>query len=193
MSTDNAVVLIVEDERELTDLYARWLSDEYQVRTAYDAEQALELLDETVNVVLLDRRMPGQSGDETLDRILDRGLDCRVAMVTAVEPDFDIIELGFDDYVEKPVTKADLRDVVEKLLTRTTYDQTLREYYALVATRAALQTEKPATELADNGRYTELTIRIQEYEATLDRSQADLDPEGYEAAFRDLAGVRDDE
>jgi CheY-like chemotaxis protein len=34
--------------------------------------------------------------------------DGQVAMVTAVEPDFDIIEMGFDDYLQKPVSADDL-------------------------------------------------------------------------------------
>jgi DNA-binding response OmpR family regulator len=36
--------------------------------------------------VLLDRRMPGLSGDNALNRIREREYDCRVAMVTAVDP-----------------------------------------------------------------------------------------------------------
>lgn len=81
------VVLVVDDEEDLANLYSQWLSDDYAVRTAYNGEQALERLDETVDVVLLDRRMPGLSGDDALNRIREREYDCRVAMVTAVDPD----------------------------------------------------------------------------------------------------------
>lgn len=191
MPADTPVVLVVDDEQDLADLYSHWLSDDYTVRTAYDGEAALDLLDERVDVVLLDRRMPDLPGDEVLDHIRARDYDCRVALVTAVQPDFDIIELGFDDYVTKPVSNPDLHDVVEDLLTRATYDQTLQEYYAAVATRAALDAEKPATQLADDERYAALSAEIDELESELDRTQADLEAEDFEAAFRDLEGASD--
>jgi len=64
------------------------------------------VIDETVDVVLLDRMMPGMSGQEVLAAIRERGLDCRVAMVTAVDADFDVIEMGFDEYLGKPRTET---------------------------------------------------------------------------------------
>ena len=54
----NIHILVVEDEEPLADLFTAWLSDEYTVDTAYTGEEALELLNETLNVVLLDRRLP---------------------------------------------------------------------------------------------------------------------------------------
>jgi len=107
MSEQPPLVLVVEDEPDLADLYAAWLGDEYRVRTAYGGQEALDELDEAddeVDAILLDRRMPGLSGDEVLAAVRERGIDCRVAMVTAVEPDFDILKMGFDDYLVKPVT-----------------------------------------------------------------------------------------
>ena len=82
------LVLVVEDEPDLADLYATWLKIDYSVRTAYGGEEAVEQLDDEIDVVLLDRRMPGLSGDEVLTKIRERGIDCYVSMVTAVEPDF---------------------------------------------------------------------------------------------------------
>ncbi|TKX52052.1 response regulator, partial [Halorubrum sp. SS7] len=65
MSEKPPLVLVVEDEPDLADLYAAWLGDEYRVRTAYGGREALDQLDETddeVDAILLDRRMPGLSG-----------------------------------------------------------------------------------------------------------------------------------
>lgn len=186
MADVTPVLLIVEDELSLSDLYAQWFADEYDVRTASTGEEALDRLDESVDIVLLDRRIPGLSGDEVLTRVRDRKLDCRVAMVTAVEPDFDIIGLGFDDYLTKPVTKTDLRSVVEGLLRREKYDQTLQNYYALVTKRAALKTTKTASTLSADDRYQRLSARIQAYQADLDRTESGFDSEDFEAAFRDL-------
>lgn len=192
MADKNAVVLIAEDEQPLADLYAEWLAPDYEVRIAYDGEEAMDRLDDAVDVVLLDRRMPGLSGDEVLARVRDRGYNCRVAMVTAVKPDFDIIELGFDDYLTKPASKEDLQSIVEELLTRADYDQTLLDYYALVATRAALDDEKSPAELDADPRYADLIEWIAEYEEQLDQVQDEMGPDDYAVAFRDLGAELED-
>ena len=80
----------------------------HDVRTAYGGEEALEKADEDVDLVFLDRQMPDMSGDDVLERVRERGLDCRVVMVTAVDPDFDIVEMPFDDYLTKPVMRDDV-------------------------------------------------------------------------------------
>jgi predicted DNA binding protein/CheY-like chemotaxis protein len=125
------VVLIVDDERDLADTYARWLDDEYEVRTAYGGHEAIESVDETVDVVLLDRRMPRITGDDVLEHIWEEGFDCGVSMLTAVEPDSDLGDLGFDEYLVKPVTKADLVDVVNELVLRRSMTEDTQEYLAL--------------------------------------------------------------
>ena len=177
-------ILIVDDESAVTDVYAAHLQDEYDVRTAYDGSEAVEKLDEDVDAVLLDRRMPGMSGDEVLEHIRDEGYECRVAMVTAVDPDFDILDMGFDDYVVKPVSRDDLYDTVDRLLTYTSYDDTFQEYFSLVSKRAALQTSKSQSALETNEEYQELTERINELEADLDDAMMDLDEGEFGALFR---------
>lgn len=106
-------VLFVDDEKELADVYATWLEDSYDVETAYSGEGALEYIDE-VDIIFLDRRMPGISGDDVLNRIIERDLDCRVAILSAVEPDFEET-LGYDKYLTKPTTKEELHETVEEL------------------------------------------------------------------------------
>ncbi len=171
---DAPVVLIVEDEQDLAELYATGLGEPYAVRTAFDGEQALEQLDETVDVVLLDRRMPKLSGDEVLDRIREGGFDCRVVMVSAVEPDFDVLEMGFDDYVSKPVSAADLRETVDRMLELATHDPTLQEYHALVSKKIALEAKKSLRELAESEEYAELKAEIDDLRGQLDAERADL-------------------
>ncbi|MFB6270737.1 MAG: response regulator [Halobacterium sp.] len=92
-----ATVLVVEDETPLAALYERWLSDAYRVRVANTGGDALDRFDGAVDVVLLDRRLPDRPGSEVLERIRGHDSDCQVAMVTAVEPDEDVLEMGFDD------------------------------------------------------------------------------------------------
>lgn len=184
--SDTPTVLVVEDERHLADLFAGWLEEHYPVRTAYDGEEAIDAIDDSVDVVLLDRRMPGLSGDEVLQAVVERGVDCKVAMVTAVEPDFDILEMGFDDYVLKPVSYQELVDTVERLVTRRTYDEQLDEYARLLSKRVALETEKSRHQLEVSAEFAELESRIDHLGANVDQMVQGFDDDDVVAVMRDL-------
>lgn len=160
MSDRESVVLIVEDEPDVAETYRLWLEDAYDVLVAENGDAGLEKLDEHVDVVLLDRMMPGLSGGEVLEEIRSQELGCRVAMVTAVEPDFDILKMGFDAYLSKPVKSDQLRTTVENLLERSEYDSLLQEYYSLVEKRATLEATKHTTELEGSEEYDDLRERI---------------------------------
>ncbi|MFW6003280.1 MAG: response regulator transcription factor [Halanaeroarchaeum sp.] len=182
----NTTVLVVDDERDLADLYRAWLADEFDVRVAYDGESALEQLDEGVDVVLLDRRMPSLSGDEVLDTIRDRSIDCRVAMVTAVEPDVDIVELGFDEYLQKPVDRQQLVDTVNRLVRRSSYDLRLQEYFTAVRKRALLDERLAPGEREESEAYRTLQAQLDDLEEDIDAVSAELDETDFEILFRQL-------
>jgi two-component system, OmpR family, response regulator AdeR len=195
MSTDEAsddpVVLVVDDEPELASLFAAWLDDEWTVRVAHDGDEALKRMDEEVAVVLLDRRMPGKSGDEVLEEIREAGYDCRVVMVTAIDPDFDIIEMGFDDYLVKPVSGDELGETVARVHRRTEYDEIMREYYSLASKRAVLRTEKSHSELESNEEFRRLESRLTKLRKSVDETIDDLrGHEDFAAAFRELGNGR---
>lgn len=186
-SHDTTTILVVDDEEDVTDLFRIWLAESYDVRTAYDGDEALQTLDEDVDLVLLDRRMPGLAGDTVLEEIRERSLDCRVVMVTAVKPDFDVIEMPFDDYLVKPVSRGDLYDVVERVLKRVEYDQQLQGYFALASKKAVLEGEKDAQELAENEEYQALAEELEAAREEVDETRSDLlDHEDFADAFRDL-------
>jgi len=182
----NATVLIVDDERPITDAYAEWLAERYAVRTAYSGSEALDELDDAVDVVLLDRRMPDLSGEDVLDVIHDRDLTCRVALVSAVEPDFDILELGFDAYLEKPVSKAEeLLEIVKTLLKRSTYDAQMQRFLSLANKKAALETKKSPEELDASEEYADLTAELAELRTQLSDTAGTLDDDDLRAEFYD--------
>ncbi|MCD2199350.1 response regulator [Halobacterium sp. KA-4] len=189
-SADEATVLVVDDEEGLADLYAIWLRDRYTVETAYDGEAALTALDEDVDVVLLDRQMPGVSGDDVLETIRERGLDCRVAMVTAVEPELDIVDLGFDDYLRKPVDRETLRETVDRLLRRSAYDETVQRYFA-AARKHALLTESNDPSVTESAEFETLEDRLDDLRSRLDDVVDEFDEDDYEVLFRRLSA--DDE
>jgi len=179
--TNELTILVVDDEREIADLYATWLGMEHEVLTAYGGEEALETIDERVDIAFLDRQMPDVSGDDVLEQLRERGYDCRVVMVTAVDPDFDIVEMAFDDYLTKPVMGEDLSEAVDSMLERDEYNETLQEYFALASKKAALEAEKTPAELQNSEAYQEMVERVEALEAEAHPGKAGI--EDYDALF----------
>ena len=190
MADPEPVVLIVEDESDVAETYRLWLEDEYEVRIAHSGDEGIEQLDDAVDVVLLDRMMPGLSGDDVLEYIRTEELGCRVAMVTAVEPDFDILEMGFDTYLSKPVKGHELEETVANLLERSTYDSLLQEYYALVEKQATLQASKNRAELEGQAEFEELTERIGDLREELSETLGGI--EGDDDFIATLHRIEDD-
>jgi len=185
--TEELTILVVDDETDIADLYTTWLGMDHEVRTAYGGEEAMEAVDEDVDIVFLDRQMPDYSGDEVLERIRDQGLDCRVVMVTAVDPDFDIVSMEFDDYLTKPVMREDLTEAVESMRERDDYDETLQEYFALTSKKATLEAEKTPSELERSEEYQEMVERVEELEAEADMAVSGFDDD-YDSLFQEFPG-----
>ena len=187
--SDETTVLVVDDERDIADLYSAWLEESYAVRTAYGAGEALEKTDEAVDVVLLDRQMPEMTGDEVLERVRERELDCRVVMVTAVDPDFDIVDMPFDDYLTKPVMLEELRDAVERMRTREDYDEKMQDFFALSAKKATLEAQKDPVELRNNEEYERLDQQVEELREEADDTVAEIsETDDFEAIFQEFPG-----
>jgi len=158
---EERVVLIADDDTRVRAMHEAWLADGYTVRTARDGKETLSQLDASVDVVVLDRRMPGLTGDEVLDWLRSQRYDTRVVMVTAEEPELDILDMGFDEYLTKPVLKADLRSVVADLIERGHKDGRVREYLALRSKLGLLEAELSADALADDDEYNRYLERLE--------------------------------
>jgi DNA-binding NtrC family response regulator len=183
-SAGDTTVLIVDDEKAVADAYTAQLQDEYDTRTAYGGDQALERIDSEIDVVLLDRRMPGRSGDNVLEQVRDRGLDCRVIMVTAVDPDFDIVDMPFEDYLQKPVGREELAGAIERQLQASGYDERITELMEVSTKLGLLEREKSPQELEGDEEIERLRNRSAELRAALDETVLDFDDS--KEAFRDL-------
>ncbi|EMA63089.1 HoxA-like transcriptional regulator [Halorubrum lipolyticum DSM 21995] len=151
------------------------MADEYTVLTAHSGTEALEKVSPDVDVVLLDRRMPGLSGDDVLETIREREIDCRVVMVTAISPGTDILDLPFDDYLVKPVSRDDIRDAVSRMLVRASYDDTIQELVAIVSKMATLESMMTLSEMEASSRYTALTERFADLRAEIDVPGSDTE------------------
>ena len=166
-------VLIVDDEEDLAELYAHYLDDDYETRVALTSGEALVELTPAVDLMLLDRRLPGMSGDELLEHTEDWEVDCQVILVTAVDLDTDIIEMPFDGYLTKPISSEELRTAVEQAFLVDQYEDLLLEYYTLRKKYAALDAEIAADDEADAEGFERLESRLEtvatDIESTLDR------------------------
>jgi DNA-binding response OmpR family regulator len=106
-------ILIVEDEQPLADAVARGLRREgMAVDVAYDGDSGHEKATVTrYDVVVLDRDLPGMSGDRLCAEIARSGAVTRVLMLTASGTISDRVtglSLGADDYLSKPFAFAEL-------------------------------------------------------------------------------------
>jgi DNA-binding response OmpR family regulator len=163
-------VLMVDDEQRVADAYALRLADVADVSVAYSGEAALTLLDEEPepDVVLLDRHMPSMSGDAVLERIRELGVDSRVIMVTAVDPGLDVLDLPFDDYLSKPVDRADLIAAVDTQCQVLAFEL-LGEYFRLASTHALVASQVGDTDAASDDRLGDIADRLDDMEARIRR------------------------
>lgn len=187
---ETQTVLVVEDETGLADLYSAWLADDYDVRVANTGAAALERFDADVDVVLLDRRLPDVAGREVLEALRAGSPECQVAMVTAVEPAADVLEMGFDDYVNKPVERDELRALVANLVSRREYDERLQQYFRLLSKRAALERELDGP-LAERPAFSDLLEGIAAIEAELDGLVEEFTAADFDAQFHRASGTDD--
>ncbi|MET3422606.1 DNA-binding response OmpR family regulator [Actinoplanes tereljensis] len=117
-------VLVAEDEKLMADTVAEGLRRlSMAVDVVYDGDAALERLGvNRYDVAVLDRDMPGRTGDEVLRWMAAAGLTTRVLLLTAAAGIRDRVEglgLGADDYLTKPFAFAELVARLQALSRRT--------------------------------------------------------------------------
>jgi CheY-like chemotaxis protein len=120
----NRRILIIDDEENIRRVTRLTLQAAgYDIGEAGDGERGLEAFADgsAWDAVLLDQRMPGMDGLETLRQIKNRRPDARVIMSTAyasIELAVDAMKLGATDFVRKPMTPEILRNAVTAALTK---------------------------------------------------------------------------
>jgi len=111
-------VMVVDDERDFTEMLARSLTEVGEkVYSAFSGQECLDLLNKepSLDVVILDIKMPGLDGMETLRRIKTEHPLVEVIMLTGhgtIESAVAGMKIGAFDYLLKP---ADFKELVEKL------------------------------------------------------------------------------
>jgi two-component system response regulator AdeR len=162
-----AEVLVVDDETALAESYAAMIGTKHDVRTATSGTEALEVIDAEVDVVLLDRRMPGMPGLAVLAEIHDRGIDPQIILCSAVDPGLDVLDHEFDDYLRKPVGSDKLLATIDRQHRLSDCDAEAREYFALESKRAAVEDARAVSELENDERYESLLAELERRSETV--------------------------
>jgi len=133
MAERKGTILIVDDEKAIRKLLHKTLSSEgYRCVEAGSADQALDKMQaESVDLVLLDIKMPGKSGMELLAEIREHYPDVMVIMVTIINDintAIESIRQGAYDYIIKPFNLDVAVNSVKRAIEKRQLELELRDY-----------------------------------------------------------------
>ncbi len=117
-------ILVVDDEQDILELISYNLRKEgYEVTTLSESEKAKDVAEKIQpDVVILDVMMPGMDGYDVCKQIRSSSAaECSIMFLTAKNAEIDEIlglELGADDYIQKPVSPSILAARVKSLIRR---------------------------------------------------------------------------
>ncbi len=114
-------ILLIDDEENLLMLYEQELSDEgYQVITASSAHEGIEkIINEQLDLVVLDIRMPAMDGLEALGKIMGLKKEIPVILNTAYSNyKDDFMSWAADAYVVKSSDLTKLKDTIREILDK---------------------------------------------------------------------------
>lgn len=161
-------ILVVDDEKPISDIVKFNLENEgYNVITAFDGQEALDLVEEHVpDLILLDLMLPKVDGLEVA-RVVRKTHDMPIIMVSAKDSEIDKVlglELGADDYITKPFSNRELVARVKANLRRQSNTQASVEEEAVdrLIEIGDIAVHPAAYNATKNGEELDLTHR--EYE-----------------------------
>jgi DNA-binding response OmpR family regulator len=177
-------VLIVEDEAIMRESLRDWLTESgYQVATAEDGEQALQMVAERdFGIAVLDLKLPGKDGLEVLREAKEQRPRLKGIIITAypsVETAVEAMRLGAIDYLPKPFAP----DALEKLIQQT-LGPVQMEIRPQAAVEIAEEVEQPKVEVEEV-----VTITEAEVPAHLEQGKEQLKAGHFDEAVREFQVV----
>ena len=165
-------ILIVDDDENIAELISLYLTKEcFETRIVGDGESALNAVKEfNPNLILLDLMLPGIDGYQVCREVRKEELQVPIIMLSAKGEVFDKVlglELGADDYMEKPFDSKELVARVKAVL---------RRYKPVVA-------EAPQPEPENEVRLTDLTINRSNYSVTYKGRRVEMPPKELELLY----------
>lgn len=182
-------VLIVEDEESLAKLFAKQIGDEYDTTVVTHAGNAIANISVETDYVLLDRKLPGMSGDKVLEYIVSQPYDISVIIISAIDPDQNVIHQPYDEYITKTVDDGEIKEAMERVEKKNRFVELLGEYVKKAETWEVVQSnlssaesdmdvdvgilEDDLDELADE--FATLAVELSDTKATDILSEIDID------------------
>jgi putative two-component system response regulator len=147
VTAKKGVILLVDDEAMIRQLLSQKLSPQgYRCEQAANAEQALEKLEkDSIELVILDIKMPGKSGVELLSEIKAKYPDTAVIMATAVDDAniaINCMKAGAYDYTTKPFNLEEVSFAVARALERRRLRLENRDYQQHLEQKVEEQAQK---------------------------------------------------
>ena len=121
-------ILIIDDEKNICLTLSQALEIlETETDTALNGEEALaKLQNKEFGLILLDLKMPGMDGMEVLRRVREIRPDIRIVILTAygtIESAVEAMKLGAVDFIQKPFSVEEIRELVSRVIDREKLDQ----------------------------------------------------------------------
>lgn len=184
MSDTVGRVMVVDDDPDLRECYQLWLGESYDVLAVEDGDAALDRLDDTVDLLVLDREMPGTNGPAVAAQVASGPFDPGVVMISGVEPAVDLLEMPVDEYLTKPVEADEVLSAVERVGAATQFRSELQELFGLASRAATLETALEADTLEDCPEYAQLLAQLREKRSVVDDVLDDVtSQESWETTF----------
>lgn len=116
-------ILIVEDEADIREILLFNIAKAgYGVTGVESAEEALAVLDDNVDLLLLDVMLPGMSGYDLARQLRMQGSVCPIIFLTALSSEMNMLngfDVGADDYIGKPFSIHEVLARIKAVLKRT--------------------------------------------------------------------------
>jgi DNA-binding response OmpR family regulator len=151
-------ILIVDDEKNIRLTMSQSLEHlEIPIQTAVNGEEALQKLrDGQFRLVFLDLKMPGMDGMEVLREIKNNWPKTRVIIITAhgtIETAVEAMKLGAVDFIQKPFSPGEIRDLATQVLEREALDeQNAVDYDSLIELTKRFITDRSFAKARETAR-----------------------------------------
>ncbi len=141
-----AKILIIDDEPNVLSVLHTLLSENYECKTATSAVEAIEYLkEETYDLVLSDIMMPGMSGLELLEHIMQCSRETVVVLISGnlnIQSAIEAMRRGAFDYVTKPFNLSDVETAVQRALRHQAVLKANQQYEQHLEDLVSLRTQE---------------------------------------------------
>lgn len=168
-----STVVVCEENKTRAELYELWLED-YEVRVAVTEREADEAITGTTAVLVIDQAFADGAAEILLERCRARAPVCRVVGMRERSAAFP--ELSIDHQLVKPIFRAELTEMVEKLAIRANYQLALKLYYQTTVHLSTFEM-KTVESRDEHGQYEILEERAERLKSIVLGLQAHLSKE----------------